>query len=254
MKKAIVIGATSGIGKALAERFLHKGYTVGITGRRTDRLTALKNTYGNFAVPCSMDITNTTPAMNALSSLISDMGGVDIIVINAGILRDNPLLLWEDDRDVIATNVTGFTAMTHVAFHHFLAQGHGHLVGISSVAGLRGGPACAYSASKAFMSNYLQGLRFHTFAAHKPIDITDIRPGFVATEMIDPEGLHWIASAEKAARQIDRAISAKKHHAYITKRWVFLAWLMQIMPEWLYQCIRRVRRRYRNDPSAKTIS
>ncbi|HLA50420.1 MAG TPA: oxidoreductase, partial [Thermodesulfovibrionia bacterium] len=96
------------------------------------------------------------------------------------------------------------------------------------------GDSPAYNASKAFMSNYLEGLRQKTIKLKIPIVVTDIQPGFVNTAMAKGEGLFWVASPEKAAKQIFKAIESKKRHAYITKRWRIIAWLLTISPDWFY--------------------
>lgn len=131
--------------------------------------------------------------------------------------------------------MTGFVAMVNVAFKYFVKRGVGHIVGISSIASLRGnGSAPAYNASKSFVSNYLEGLRQKAYKLGIPIIITDIQPGFVDTAMAQGEGLFWVASPEKAALQIYKKIVVKKKHAYISKRWRSIAWLLKIMPNWLY--------------------
>ncbi len=126
---------------------------------------------------------------------------------------------WTKEKITIDTNVTGFTSMAMAAYQYFLKTKKGHLVGISSVAALisnSGSPA--YSASKAFISNYLQGLNIHAYKAKIPITITDIRPGFVDTKMAQGARVFWVASKEKTAKQIYQAIKKKKTNAYITKR------------------------------------
>lgn len=114
-------------------------------------------------------------------------------------------------------------------------QSSGHIAGISSIAAIRGpGKAPAYNASKSFMSNYLEGLRQKASKSGIAITVTEIQPGFVNTAMAKGEGLFWVAPPEKAAWQIFKAITGKKKHAYITKRWRSIAWLLKIMPRWIY--------------------
>jgi short-subunit dehydrogenase len=122
--------------------------------------------------------------------------------------------------------------MANVAFKHFLEQSSGHLVGISSIAALRGsGATPAYNASKAFVSNYLEGLRQKASKLKLPITVTDIQPGLVDTAMAQGEGLFWIAPPEIAARQIFDTIKSRRKRAYITKRWRLIAWLLKAMPD-----------------------
>lgn len=123
----------------------------------------------------------------------------------------------------------GFTAVAIETMKFFKHQGHGHLVGISSIAALKGNKdAPAYSASKAYISNYLEGLR--KSVSKTSITVTDIQPGLVDTDMAKGDGLFWVAPKEKAARQIFKVIKKKKKHAYITKRWRIIAWILKLLP------------------------
>ena len=229
--KAIVIGATSGIGKELV-RILHREeYVVGAIGRRSDLLREIKTELRCRIHVKEMDITS-SDAQENLQSLIREMGGVELIVISAGTGDLN--VNWESEMHTIETNVLGFTSMSTVAFKYFSDKGSGHLVGISSIGAIRGGVVPAYNASKAFVSNYLQGLRIIALKQEKKITITDIQPGFVDTKMAKGSGLFWVASPEKAAIQIYLAIVGKRKHAYITKRWRIIAYLYKILPDWLY--------------------
>jgi short-subunit dehydrogenase len=132
-------------------------------------------------------------------------------------------------------NVRGFAAMVNVAVAHLEKRGSGHLVGISSVAALRGSRvAPAYAASKAFVSNYLQGVRYRFHKSKRPIVVTDVQPGFVDTPMAKGNGLFWVASPQTAARQIAAAIRGRKRHVYVTRRWRLVAWLQRILPDAVY--------------------
>mgnify|MGYP001469401312 FL=1 len=122
--------------------------------------------------------------------------------------------------------------------NYFLQRGSGHLVGISSIAALRGNSdAPAYNASKAFVSNYLEGLRIKAVKSRKPVFVTDILPGFVETRMAQGEGFFWVAKPERAAEQILAAIRAKKRRAFIPRRWRLIAFLMRFMPDFLIEKI-----------------
>ncbi len=235
MKKAIIIGASSGIGKELTKIFASHGCEVGIAARRTDLLNELVAEIPTKIYTATIDIKNTDLAIQSLEKLIKDVGDVDIIVISSGIGHINPFLDWSKEKETIETNVSGFTAMAGVAMNYFIHKRSGHLVGISSIASIRGDNAgSAYSASKAFMSNYLEGLRKKVAKEKIDITITDIQPGFVDTAMSKGDGLFWVASPQKAAKQIYQAIQQKKKKAYITKRWAIIAWLLKIMPDFLY--------------------
>lgn len=236
MKKAIIIGASSGIGKSIAKILAEDGYLVGLAARRLVLLLELQQEIGGKALVKQIDVSNTREAMLRLSKLIEEMDGVDLVIISAGTGTINPMLDWDPENETIAVNVAGFSAIANVAMHYFLEKGAGHLVNISSIAALRGSPSApAYNASKAFESNYMEGIRQKVAKTGLPIPITDIQPGFVDTAMAQGEGLFWVASPEEAAKQIYRAIRAKKKHAYVTRRWGLIAWLFKLAPDWVLQ-------------------
>ena len=229
--KAIVIGATSGIGRELIRVLHKKKYIVGAAGRRADLLVEIKEELLTQIHIKEMDVTNSN-AKEALQSLIQEMDGIDLIVISAGTGDLN--VDWETEKQIINTNVLGCASMSNIAFQYFSEKGSGHLVGISSIGAIRGGTAPAYNASKAFVTNYLQGLRLLATKQKKEITITDIQPGFVDTQMAKGSGLFWITPADKAANQIYAAIAGKRKHAYISKRWRVIAYLLRILLDWLY--------------------
>ncbi|MDH4201186.1 MAG: SDR family NAD(P)-dependent oxidoreductase [Spirochaetia bacterium] len=235
MKKAIIIGATSGIGRALSIILSKNGYTVCAAGRRTDLLKSLQSELLPGSLVRAMDISDIKNAVNTFNKICTDLKGADLIVISAGTGHLNPDLEWLKEKETIDVNVSGFSAIAGAAYRHFAEQGYGHLVGISSLAGIRGGGgAPAYNASKSFIFNYLQGLRHKSAKMNLPIYITDIRPGFVDTAMAQGEGLFWVQSPEKAARQIFLAIQKRKKVAYITKRWTLIAWILRMLPDVIY--------------------
>ena len=238
MKKAIIIGASSGIGKDLSIVLAKNGYEVGLMARRTELLEALKNEISTKSHVGHIDISKVSDAIDKFRNMIQKMQGVDLVVINAGIGFLNPELDWIKEQQTIDVNVYGFCALAGEIYKFFAKQGHGHLVGISSIGALRGNPiAPAYNASKAFMSNYLEGLRKKAFQEKSPIIITDIKPGFVDTDMAKGKGKFWVATSQTAAEQIYLAISKQKKHAYITHRWKIIGWILKLMPNWLYERI-----------------
>ena len=204
---AIIIGASSGIGAALARVLSEQGYHVGLAARRQEKLKDLADSLDGPSSVAVLDVVQTDTAIASLEKLISALGEIDLFVFSSGIGFENPDLAMELELDTVAVNVTGFTAIINVAAHQLEAQQEGTLVGLSSIAAIRGnGGAPAYGASKAYMSNYLQGLR-HKFAKLKlPIQVLDVQPGFVDTDMAKGENLFWVAPPEKAAQQIYKAI------------------------------------------------
>lgn len=238
MKKVIIIGASSGIGKELTRIFASNNYEIGIAARRIDLLNELAAQLPVKVHTAAIDLRDSRFAIHSLENLIQKMAEVDIIIICAGIGYLNPSLDWPQEKETIDTNVSGFTAMAGVAMHYFVQKKSGHLVGISSIAGIRGSHVCpSYNASKAFVSNYLEGLRKKTVKENLKISITDIRPGLVDTAMAKGEGLFWVAPPQKAAQQIYQAIRHKKKKVYVTKRWTLVAWLFNILPDFLYNKI-----------------
>ena len=231
--KAIIIGATSGIGRELAKQLSADGYIVGITGRRSHLLDSLEHELENPCFKATMDLSRTDESVSALKKLLDAMGDVDTIIINSGTGSSEDGFPLSDELGILAVNVTGFVAMANTAFHYFNPRRKGHIVGISSVAAERGGTATCYHASKAFVSSYLEGLGCRS----SDIDITDIRPGFVDTAMAKGDELFWVAPVEKAAAQILTAIKQKHRVAYITKRWRLIALLMKCMPFFVYRKI-----------------
>ena len=234
-QKVIIIGASSGMGRELAKVMAAHGYIVGIAAPQEELLTALRNEIPSRTYSCTLDVRNDN-ACSKLNSLIAEMGGVDIVVICAGIGPQNPNLSFILDKQTIDVDVTGFCAMATTSMHHFIAQKHGHLVAISSIAGIRGNDAApAYNASKAFISNYLQGLRKKIVHENLAIDITDIKPGFVDTVMANTYTKpFWMISAHKAAHYIFCGIVQKRKVVYVSPRWRLVAWALYLAPDWIY--------------------
>jgi short-subunit dehydrogenase len=256
MRRVIIVGATSGIGYELAKTFSSHGYEVGIAGRRADLLEKLSLELQTRTYAAVIDVRSTESAIQSLEKLIADMGNVDIVIVSAGTGHVNPSLDWSRERDTVDTNVSGFVAMAGVAMRYFTRKGSGHLVGISSVACIKGDcVAPAYNASKAFVSNYLEGLNKKAARQRVAITVTDIRPGFVDTQMLktyavdldnkaaEEKGMakgkspFWVVSPQKAAVQIYEAIQRKKKRAYVTRRWIIAAWLLRMMPDSIYNRI-----------------
>lgn len=231
MKKAIIIGASSGIGKSLSELLIQNNYSVGITGRRIELLKSIQGQYPDQIYYTKLDVQDVSSINTACYELTTKLGGLDLLIISAGIGEINKKLDFSIDKDVLLTNVTGFTAVANWAMNYFKSQGSGHLVNISSIAGLRGnGDAPSYNATKAFQVNYFEGLRLNAYKSGNPIYVTDVRPGFVDTAMAKGDGLFWVAPVEKAALQIYSAIKRKKKVIYITRRWRIIALLLRLLP------------------------
>ncbi len=232
-KRAIIVGATSGIGKELAIVLTQNNFLVGITGRRKALLDELQQLY-NCEVSC-FDIKDTATAIMQLTILTQQLGGLDLLIISSGYGDNNPDLDNSIEQSTIDTNVTGFTAVVGWAYTYFKQQGRGHIVNISSIGGLRGGAAApSYGASKAYQINYLEGLQQKSNRQKANIRFTDVRPGFVDTAMAKSDKKFWVSSPQKAAADIWNAITKQRQVVYVTKRWEFIALLLKLLPRKWY--------------------
>ena len=234
-KKAIIVGASSGIGEALAEKLVREGYMVGITGRREDRLMAVKDRFPERIQICSFDITNTKNSIKCLDQLLGKLGGIDLFIYCSGLGGTNKNLSFWLDYKIIKVNVTGFTnAMNHI-YKYMQSQGHGQIVNISSVAGLRGNHNhAAYHASKSYQSIYMEGLRKKSLKINCDIAVTDIRPGFIQTDFIKKRPPILVCPLDKAVNQMYHAIKKKRKVVYVSMRYMLVAFLMKIFPCYLY--------------------
>lgn len=214
----------------MAVEYAKAGYRVGVTARRGELLEQLVAELPGGAAFRAFDIADTDGAIPALKSLVAELGDVEEFVISAAIGNDNPSLAWSREYATLSINVMGCAAMINVAAEHLHARGGGRLVGLSSIAGIRGiGRSPAYAASKAFLSNYLHGIRYRFMRLGVPIVVTDVQPGFVDTRLAGAK--FWMASPEKAARQIIAAVRRGRPHVYVTKRWRLIAWLIRVVPD-----------------------
>jgi len=235
IKKIIIVGATSGIGRKMAELYAAAGNTVGITGRRKELLDEIESMFpGKIKTEC-FDVTG-NENIERVTALIQKIGGLDVLVYSSGIGELSKGLDWEIDKLTVDTNVNGFIEIANWGFNYFLNQGYGRIAVISSIAANRGNSwAPAYSASKAFQSNYFEALAIKANKMKKDIGVTCVEPGFVATKMAKGNKRFWVVPLEKAARQIITAIEKKKQKAYVSKRWWLVARLMRLVPFWLYK-------------------
>ena len=220
----VIIGATSGVGKTLFEKYANENNRIGIIGRRAHLLDELYQKYPSKTIPTKADITNLEEIEQAINALHKEMEYIDLAIVCSGTGDINATLDYSIERPAIDTNIVGCTFVIDMLYHILEQQGHGHLVAITSAGGLRGeAMAPAYSATKAYQINYVEALRKKAFKNGEHIIVTDIRPGLVDTAMAKGEGLFWVMPVEKVARQIISAICKKKSKAYVTRRWHILA-------------------------------
>lgn len=235
MKNAIVFGATSGIGKSLTEILVKEGYNVAVTGRRLEKLQELKDAYPNKILIKQNDIQQVEDVEKVFNEIVAEFKTIDLVVQSSGVGFVNPKLEWDKEEQTILTNVLGVTKLYVLTYNLFKEQQFGHLVGISSIASIRGSRAAPdYFASKAYQKSYLEGLYIKTKSIKsKKVFVTDIRPGFVDTPMALGDQLFWMVPLDKAGKQIYTAIKKKKRVAYISKRWRLIAWVLKLAPAWL---------------------
>lgn len=232
MKKAIVMGASSGIGLEVARLLKLQGWTVGVAARRVELLT-------EFEASAQIDVTS-EDAGEKLRQLIEKTGGMDLYFHASGIGHQNRTLEADIELRTIKTNALGFTRMVGEAYRYFAEQGHGHIAAISSIAGTKGlGPAPAYSATKALQNVYLQALEQQAHQRGLDIAITDIRPGFVDTALLAGDFRYpLMLKPERVAREIVASINRKRHIRVIDWKYRILTPLWRSLPRWMWRRLR----------------
>ncbi len=232
MKKVVIMGASSGIGLAVAKAFASRGVKVGLAARRTETLADLRKTYPGFVEFESIDITR-PDAPAKLNSLIGRLGGMDIYVHVAGIGYENLTLEPEREVKIIETNAGGFARMTCAAYRYFRAEGRkGSIVAVTSVAGTNGiGRLSAYSSSKKCAQTYLVALEQLARAEKADVSFTDIRPGWIRTPLLLPDTKYPMEmDLDYALPLIIKAIVRRPRVAYIDARWQALAEVWKRLP------------------------
>ena len=232
---AIIIGASSGIGLELCRHLATRDYRIGIAARRKSLLDEVAASIPHVCCVSALDLSQPDEALQHFKIMLGAVAPVDFVYLCAGTGHLNPDLRWELEDETIRVNALGFAALASNAMSFFLKQGHGHLVGITSVAAVRGASAApAYGATKAFGSHYLELLRIRARRSGSPIFVTEIRPGFVDTAMMKADHPFWVSTPAVAASQIAAAAEARKSIAYVTRRWRLVAWLLRLLPSRIY--------------------
>jgi short-subunit dehydrogenase len=235
MKKAIIIGATSGIGLEVAKKILNDGWQIGAAGRREAELEKLQALAPERVLIQTLDVTADDAVQN-LHALIEKTGGMDLFFLASGVGKQNPDLQPEIEMNTVKTNAVGFTQMVDAVYHYFKVQGKGHLAIISSIAGTKGiGVSPAYSATKSFQNIYMEALEQLARGEKLDIAFTDIRPGFVATALLnDTKKYPMLMQTDRVAKLIVRAINRKKRVAIIDWRYAVLVAFWRMIPKWLW--------------------
>lgn len=236
-KRIIIVGATSGIGREVAKLFIEAGWRVGIAGRRRELLEELANNTPEKVEIESIDITH-PEAESALHRLIEKVGGMDCYLHVSGIGFQNPALDPAVELRTVETNAAGFTRMITAAFRYFDKQGKpGHIAAVSSIAGTKGlGVAAAYSATKRYQNTYLDALAQLARMRRLPITFTDIRPGFVATALLnDNQHYPLMMQPEKVAQRIFRALQKRERSLVIDRRYGLMVFFWRLIPRFVWE-------------------
>ena len=231
MKRAIVIGASSGIGLEVARLLLQQGWTLGVAARRVELLQSI----GDVEV-AQIDVTS-EDATERLHDLIQKVGGMDLFFYASGIGKQNRELKEDIELATMNTNGVGFTRMIGEAYRYFATQGKGHIAAITSIAGTKGlSPSPSYSATKAMQNVYLQALEQQANARGLKIHFTDIRPGFVDTALLAGD-FHYpmMLKPQKVAQEIVRAINHHQHIRVIDWRYRLLTAFWRRIPRCLWR-------------------
>lgn len=229
-KNALIIGASSGIGRVLSEMLIAADYQIIATARREDMLISLKEKAPEKITIKVQDVTQMESNKDLFDYVRDTFDHLDLVVYSSGTGGENYTLDWMKEKETLDVNVMAATMIYGLAYNYFHEQGFGHLVGISSIASIRGNRHVpAYFASKAFQASYLESLYMKGRRSKADIYVTDIQPGFVDTAMAIGDTF-WMATVEKATRQIFKAIQKRKRRVYITKRWALIAFVLKIVP------------------------
>lgn len=239
MKKVIIMGATSGLGRALAERYIKAGWKVGAAGRNEKALNELAALAPDQVVTAKIDILS-YDAPAELHSLISLCGGMDIYLHCSGVAMLNEELTLDTELKICETNALGFTRMCQTAYRYFeTSREPGRLVAITSIAGTRGLEMLpAYSASKAYDTVLLEALRQRADGSKLPLRIVDIKPGWTRTPLLaDNKHYMFEMDAQTVADLIFKASQKAKRSATIGLRWKLLTTLERMVPSSIWQKI-----------------
>ncbi len=237
MGRAVVVGASSGIGREVAKLLLQAGWMIGVAARREDKLLELQQQApAGKVVVAVIDVTG-DDAEERLEALIHQLGGMDLFFYASGIGKQNRELEKGIETDTVRTNGVGFMRMIGEAYRYFAIKKTGHIAAITSIAGTKGlGPAPAYSATKAMQNVYLQALEQQARQRGLKIRFTDIRPGFVDTALLSGD-FHYplMLRPEKVAREIVWAVAHGKHIRVIDWKYRVLTAVWRRIPRWIWR-------------------
>lgn len=237
-QRAIVVGASSGLGAALVRHLAGQRYRVAAVARREAELAALRDSVGSGLVcPYIHDVTEFEQAPLLFEQIVRDLGGLDLIIYVAAV--QPPVAPGEynfaKDQAMIQTNLLGAVAWLNQAAMRFERARHGHIVAISSIAGERGRVGSpVYNTSKAGLNTYLEALRNRL--SRRGVTVTTIKPGFIDTELLkNAPKTFWVISADEAAAQTLDAIRRRRQVAYVPPRWRYVGLAVRAMPSVIFR-------------------
>lgn len=243
-QRAIIVGASSGIGAALARRLAREGYSVALLARREKHLKALCDEINTASGEARTlyyvhDVTDVRAVPDLLQQILADLGGLDLFIYNTGIQHFVGLneFNFAADHEMLQANLIGALAWLNPVAAMFHSMKAGHIVGISSVAGDRGRVgAPAYNTSKAALTTYLEALR-NRLTRHG-VAVLTVKPGFVETDILKAAGAKrtfWVISPNQAADGIWKAIKARKQTVYVPGQWALLMMVIRNIPSIIFR-------------------
>ena len=235
-KRAVIMGATSGLGYEVARLLLSDGWKLGLAGRREENLRKLQSEFPEQVCIKAIDVKDSN-SDKALLALIDELGGMDMYFHSSGIGYQNARLDADIELNTLETNGTGFTRLVGTAFRYFKEKGKGHIAVISSIAGTKGlGVAPAYSATKRFQNTYIDALEQLAGMQKLNIRFTDIRPGFVATSLLnDGKNYPMLMKTPYAAKLIVKALRRNKRIAVIDWKYSILVFFWKLIPRCIWK-------------------
>ena len=238
MTRIFITGASSGLGVELARAYAAPGNVVAITARRREELEAVARTLPGETVVYAVDVTDHAGLANAAADFIARFGAPDVVIANAGISAGTLTEFQEDlpsSDKIFRVNVVGLFATFSPFVAAMRASGGGKLVGIASVAGIRGLPGSGgYCASKAAAISYLEALR----GEMRPygIGVVTLLPGYIRTPLTakNPYAMPFLMEPDDAARRMRRVIDRGSSYAVVPWQMGIVARLMRLVPNWLF--------------------
>lgn len=242
-KRAVLVGASSGMGAALARRLVSEGYYVAVLARRKQALDALCKEINTAAgetraLAYEHDVRNYEAITPLFQQILSDLKGIDTVIYLSG--AQHPVGFseydFEKDREMVETSMLGAVAWLGNAATLFERMSAGQIVGISSVAGDRGRVGNpAYNAAKAGLSTYLEGLRNRL--TRKGVNVLTLKPGFVDTETFrkNAKMSFGVISPEKAAEKIWAAMRRRKQTVYVPGWWRWFMLIIRHIPSFIFR-------------------